>query len=31
VHGKAFDVDSHAELGEIVALDATAGWLDLKW
>ena len=30
VHGKAFDVDSHAELGEIVALDATAGWLDLK-
>ena len=30
VHGTAVDVDSHAELGEIVALDATAGWLDLK-
>jgi uncharacterized protein len=30
VHGTAVDVDSHAQLGEIIALDATAGWLDLK-
>jgi uncharacterized protein len=30
VHGTAVDVDSHALLGDILALDATAGWLDLK-
>jgi uncharacterized protein len=30
VHGTAVDVDSHAQLGEILALDATAGCLDLK-
>jgi hypothetical protein len=30
VHGTAVDVDTHAALGDILALDATAGWLDLK-
>lgn len=30
VSGTAVDVDSHAALGEILALDAASGWLDLK-
>jgi predicted RecB family nuclease len=30
VKGNAYDVDSHRRLGEILELDATAGWLELK-
>jgi len=30
VNGIGYDVDTHLRLGEIFALDATEGWLDLK-
>ena len=30
VSGTGYDVNSHLRLGDIYALDATAGWLDLK-
>jgi predicted RecB family nuclease len=30
VSGKAYDVDSHKRVAEIVGLDAVAGWIDLK-
>jgi len=30
VHGTAVDVDSHKALGEIVGIDAGAGWVELK-